>query len=166
IRVRRTTVRLFCLIDTVSGTVTHIINDSHRLVEEMRLADRVEVLRDGCNAGSLSRQQISHDAMVRAMVGRDPQAMFAHTADTSGEVRLTVQEVRVPGTSTDVSLQVRGREIVVVAGLIGAGRSELLETIFGLREAEAGQIVVDGKPLRSGKVREANAAGLALVSED
>src|SRR5690606_18427042 len=87
-------------------------------------------------------------------------------AETSGEVRLSVQEVRVPGTATDVSLQVRGREIVVLAGLIGAGRSELLETIFGLREAEAGRVVVDSKPLRPSRVREAIAAGLALVSED
>ncbi len=162
----RETQRLFSLVDALRAAGTSILYISHRLGEVMRLADRVEVLRDGCNAGSLSRQQISHDAMVRAMVGRDPQAMFAHSADSSGEVRLSVQEVRVPGTSTDICLQVRGREIVVLAGLIGAGRSELVETIFGLREAEAGQIVVDGKPLRPGRVREAIAVGLALVSED
>ncbi len=162
----RETERLFELVDALRGAGTSILYISHRLGEVMRLADRVEVLRDGANAGALSRQQISHDAMVRAMVGRDPQAMFAHTADGSGEVRLSVERLRVPGTSSEVSLQVREREIVVLAGLIGAGRSELLETIFGLRKSEAGQIAIDGKLLRPGSVREAIAAGLALVSED
>jgi len=162
----RETERLFSLVDALRAAGTSILYISHRLGEVMRLADRVEVLRDGCHAGSLTRQQINHDAMVRAMVGRDPQAIFAHRPDTSGEVRLSVQELRVAGTAVDVSLQVRGREIVVLAGLIGAGRSELLETIFGLREAEGGRIAVDGQPLRTGRVRDAIAAGLALVSED
>lgn len=162
----RETERLFGLVDALRAAGTSILYISHRLGEVIRLADRVEVLRDGSNAGSLSRQQISHDAMVRAMVGRDPQAFFAQSAGPRGELRLHVQGLRVPGTTADVSLQVRKREIVVLAGLIGAGRSELLETIFGLREAQAGQVTVDGKPLRLGRVRAAIAAGLALVSED
>lgn len=162
----RETERLFSLVDSLRAAGTSVLYISHRLGEVIRLADRVEVLRDGCNAGSLDRHEIRHDAMVRAMVGRDPQAFFAHTATTRGEVRLHVQDLRVPGTAADVSLQVHKREIVVLAGLIGAGRSELLETIFGLRAAQAGQVIVDGKPLRHGNVREAIAAGLALVSED
>jgi ribose transport system ATP-binding protein len=162
----RETERLFSLVDSLRGSGASIIYISHRLGEVIRLADRVEVLRDGRNAGSLSRDGITHDAMVRAMVGRDPKSMFARAADTGGPVRLSVQGVRVEGTQTDVSLEVRGQEIVVLAGLIGAGRSELLETIFGLRTAEAGKIVVDGKLLRAGRVREAIRVGLALVSED
>ncbi len=162
----RETQRLFELVDTLRASGTSILYISHRLGEVTRLADRVEVLRDGQNVGSMVRGEISHDAMVRAMVGRDPKSILAHTADTRGPVRLSVRGLRVPETQTDVAFEVRGREIVVLSGLVGAGRSELLETIFGLRTAEKGDIIIDDKPLRPSRVREAIRAGLALVSED
>lgn len=160
------TERLFTLVDTLRMRGTSILYISHRLAEVIRLADRVEVLRDGRHVASMVGEAITHDAMVRAMVGRDPRSLLDHTVDASGPLRLSVRDLRVEGTVADVNLEVRGRQIVVLAGLVGAGRSELLETIFGLRTAEKGNITVDEKPLRGGRVREAIAAGLALVSED
>lgn len=166
----RETERLFELVDTLRAAGTSIIYISHRLAEVTRLADRVEVLRDGRGVGSIPRQRISHDTMVRAMVGRDPQSLVPRSSAELGplslEVRLEVRELCVEATDTTVNLQVHGGEMVVIAGLIGAGRTELLETIFGVRRPVEGSIQVDGQPLASGNLRAAIAAGLAMVTED
>jgi len=162
----RETERLFQLVDTLRAAGTSIIYISHRLAEVTRLADRVEVLRDGRGVGAIPRQQISHDAMVRAMVGRDPQSLMPRSSSELGPVRLEVRGLRVEATDTTVNLQVHGGELVVIAGLIGAGRTELLETIFGVRRPLEGSIQVDGQPLLPGNLRAAIAAGLAMVTED
>ncbi|TVQ01287.1 MAG: sugar ABC transporter ATP-binding protein [Planctomycetaceae bacterium] len=162
----RETERLFELVDSLRTDGTAVLYISHRLAEVDRLADRVEVLRDGRNAGSLRRSQIDHDSMVRAMIGRDPQPRMPSEGRCLGPTRLVVDSLRVPETSADISLEVRAGEIVVLAGLVGAGRSELLETIFGLRRAPRGTVRVDGQPVPPGRVRASIAAGLALVSED
>lgn len=168
----RETERLFELVDTLRAAGTSILYISHRLAEVTRLADRVEVLRDGRHVGSIDRQQISHDVMVRAMVGRDPQSLMPRSATERGPVRLEVRGLRLEATpartdsDTSVNLQVHGGEMVVIAGLIGAGRTELLETIFGVHRPVAGSIRIDGQPLAPGNLRAAIAAGLALVTED
>jgi ribose transport system ATP-binding protein len=162
----RETERLFELVDSLRADGTAVLYISHRLAEVNRLADRVEVLRDGQNVGSLRRSQIDHDSMVRAMVGRDPQPRLPRQSQSLGASRLVVDSLRVPETSADISLEVRAGEIVVLAGLVGAGRSELLETIFGLRRASRGTVRVDGQPVPPGRVRASITAGLALVSED
>ncbi len=161
----RETERLFGLVDSLRSAGTSILYISHRLAEITRLADRVEVLRDGQHVDSLPRERIGHDTMVRAMVGRDPQSLLAR-GTSAGPVRLEIRGLQVEATDTRVDLEVRGGEIAVMAGLIGAGRSELLETIFGLREPQCGTVEVDGRPLKAGSARRAIAAGLALVSED
>jgi len=162
----RETERLFELVDTLRAAGTSIIYISHRLAEVTRLADRVEVLRDGRGVGSIERQQISHDVMVRAMVGRDPKPLMPRSSDELGPVRLQVNDLRVEASPATVNLQVHGGEMVVIAGLIGAGRTELLETIFGVRRPVEGSIQIDGKLLVPGNLRAAIASGLAMVTED
>jgi len=162
----RETERLFELVDALRAAGTSIIYISHRLAEVTRLADRVEVLRDGQGVGSIARDQITHDTMVRAMVGRDAQSLLPRSESNRGPVRLSVRNLQVAGTPTSVNLDVRGGEIAVIAGLIGSGRTELLETIFGIRRADQGDIHLDDKRLVAGNLRQAIAAGLAMVSED
>lgn len=162
----RETEKLFELVDSLRSSGTAILYISHRLAEVSRLADRVEVIRDGRNVGALIREQICHDAMIKAMVGREPKALMPSPDEPLGPVRLDVKSLLVPGALDQVEFSVRGGEIAVIAGLVGAGRSELLETIFGLRRAEVGEVWVDGVPLRPGCVSAAIGMGVALVSED
>ncbi len=163
---QRETDRLMDLVDSLRRKGTAIVYISHRLAEVKRLADRVEVLRDGQPAGSLAGEAISHAAMIQAMVGRPTQALLPPRTHPIGPTCLDVADVRVAGTQTSVSLQVHAGEVVVLAGLVGAGRSELLETVFGIRPPAEGTIRIDGQPLRPGNVPAAIRAGMALVSED
>lgn len=162
----RETEQLFQLVDSLRAADTAILYISHRLAEVDRLADRVEVLRDGRNAGSLARSEINHDTMVRAMVGRQTQAFLFRDGKRRGDVGLEVEAIRVPDTTTSVSLKVHQGEIVVLAGLVGAGRTELLETVFGLLRPSRGEVRVAGEKVPAGDVRAAISAGLAFVSED
>jgi len=162
---------LFGLVDELRCGGVSVIYISHRLGEVLRLADRVEVLRDGKNAGSLKADTINHDAMVRLMIGRDPRPLDKSNRQAMGVVRLDVAELVVqagPRNSAQppVNLDAKGGEIVVLAGLVGAGRSELLETIFGVVPAASGTIAVDGKVLAKHTVQESIKAGIALVTED
>jgi ribose transport system ATP-binding protein len=163
----RETDRLFAVMGDLRERGVSLIYISHRLAEIQRMADRVTVLRDGLNAGELSRTEISHDAMVRLMVGRDVSRVYQRTAGTPGATVLELKEVRTPANpSQSVSLQVRAGEIVGLAGLIGAGRTELLEALFGVTPPLAGEIRVEGKPLQPQHPRDAVRGGLALVPED
>jgi ribose transport system ATP-binding protein len=105
--------------------------------------------------------------MVEAMVGRELSRYFPHVPKPPGEVRLELRGVRVSGrTEHPIDLEVRSGEIVALAGLVGAGRTEVLEAIMGIRPVKGGSIRVDGKELRLGRVRSSIAAGLAMVPED
>ena len=188
---------LFALIHRLKQEGVSIVYISHRLKEVTELADRVEVLRDGRGVGQLTGQQINHDAMVSAMVGRDVSRLFDRTPYPPAADALVVEglvidasqnfaadQVLAPeraaaaesdcpvdrpardGCGVGTDLRVRCGEIVGIAGLVGSGRSELLETIFGIRVARAGRVRVDGAVLRGGSVREAISCGLVLVPED
>lgn len=159
--------RLFELVEGMRADGVSVIYISHRLGEVIRLADRVVVLRDGRNAGELIGKEIDHDLMVSAMVGRDISQLFQRDPHPPGPICLRVTDLRVGSrAAAPVGLSVARGEVVGIAGLVGAGRSELLETIFGVRRATAGEVVVDGKSVRRGSVREAIRSGLALVPED
>ena len=159
--------RLFEVVDSLRSDGVSVVYISHRLGEVVRLADRVEVLRDGRNVGELIGDQINHDAMVSAMVGRDVDRLYDRRPHPPGENRLTVTGFRVESeTSPEISLSLNSGEVVGIAGLVGSGRSELLESLFGVRRAAAGEVCVDEKPIVPGDVRESIAAGIALVPED
>ena len=144
-----------------------IIYISHRLAEIQDLADRVVVLRDGRNAGTLAGQQIDHDAIVRLMVGRDLQRFYVQAKATGKASCLEVKGVRTQRYPQHaVSFEVRKGEIVGFAGLVGAGRSELAETIFGVHAALGGSVELEHQPIKIASARDAIAQGIYLVPED
>ena len=150
------------------GTATFYI--SHRLEELRALADRVTVLRDGRVVVTAPLAQTSNDALILAMSGRELATVDAARDERpAGEVLLEVRGVGRRGRLHDVSLEVRAGEIVGLAGLVGAGRSRLLRTVFGADRADAGEVRVraaDGSWRRVGTLRDAVAAGVGLVPED
>ena len=132
------------------------------------LADRVTVLRDGRWAGDLPRAEATSDKIVALMVGRELSGAYFPDKGgrTAGEVVLDVHDLLVPGAPTGVSFQARRGEILGFAGLVGAGRTELMESIFGVRPARAGTMTLDGKAFAPRSPREAIARGVYLAPED
>ncbi len=127
------------------------------------------MLRDGRNAGGLRKDQISREAMVRLMVGRDLKGFYhrRHKPTPDAPVRLEVRNLTYArGPTEPASFLVRGGEIVGMAGLVGAGRTELAEALFGLRRVIGGEMLLDGVPLRVRHPRDAIRAGLLLAPED
>jgi ribose transport system ATP-binding protein len=167
---QRETDRLFEVVEKLRAEGVAIVYISHRLAEVRRIADRVVVLRDGQNAGELAKADITHANLVRLMVGRELNQFFQkqHRAEAAPQPTvLDVRELRYAGGPvTPVSFTVRAGEVVGMAGLVGAGRTELAEALFGIRRVTAGQVLLDGRPVRLRGPRQAIAAGLLLVPED
>ncbi len=158
---------LFEVIRDLKSQGIAIIYISHRLGEVMELSDRVAVLRDGENAGGLVGDEITHDAMVKLMVGRDLSQFYNRTATPPGEVVLELDRLRTPVHPGDeISFSVRSGEIVGIAGLVGAGRTELLQTIFGVTPAVGGTMKLEGRELNPKTSLEAIDSGVVLAPED
>jgi len=161
------TERLFEVIRTLKERGVAIIYISHRLGEVREIADRVCVLRDGENAGELAKEQINREAMIRLMVGRDLSEFYPLHEGKPGEVLLEVAKLRTPfRPGKEVAFSLRAGEIVGMAGLIGAGRSELLRCLFGIDRPLAGTIRVADGEVWPENPRAAIRAGIALVPED
>lgn len=159
--------RLFELIGQLKSQGVSVVYISHRLAEVAQLSDRVEVLRDGKNVATLASDQINHQKMVQAMVGRDLNRYFPHVPKKSDAVRLKLEDIRVHGRPEhSINLEVRSGEIVGLAGLVGSGRTEVIESIIGLGKVLGGSIQVDGKAMRLGSIRSSIEAGIAMVPED
>jgi ribose transport system ATP-binding protein len=160
--------RLFDTVRDLRKSGVSIIYISHRLAEITEICDRVVGLRDGRNAGELSREQITHERMVQLMVGRDLSEMFA--AGPAGTPRtggLTIRNFRTrahPRHAVELSAS-RG-EILGLAGLVGAGRSELAIAIFGVDPPRGGELILDGQKLTIHSPRDAIAHGIYLAPED
>jgi len=164
---QRETERLFEVVRELRTRGVSIVYISHRLSEVKQLADRVTVLRDGRLAGELDRREITHDAMVRLMVGRDVSQFYHRVAHRPGATALDVVRLRTPAhPHREVSLSVAEGEIVGLAGLVGAGRSELLTTLFGVSPATGGALRCGALARPPRNPREAIAAGMALAPED
>ena len=164
----RETETLFRVVKDLKGRGVSVIWISHRLGEVKELADRVVVLRDGRNAGEITdRSEIGHDRMIRMMVGRDIDRLARRPSHPPGEIMLAACDLRTPAhPGHAISLAVRAGEIVGIAGLVGAGRTELLTTLFGITPAVAGSVAVAGRAATPRSPIEAISAGLALVPED
>jgi len=158
--------RLLELVERLRAGGATILYVSHRLPEVLRLADAATVLRDGRVVQTLARGAFGADDLVRLMVGREPAAPAARRRAPPGEVLLELRGLASPGRLHGIDLDVRAGEIVGLAGLVGAGRSELLRAVFGLDPAARGTLRVAGRPLRLRSPRAALAAGLALLPED
>ncbi len=161
--------KLLSTVKDLRGQGVGIVYITHRMGEIMQIADRVVALRDGKNAGSLAREQISHDNMVRLMVGRELKNFYVQGTQAAGaaEARLAVRGLVTranPGHA--VSFEVRAGEILGFSGLVGAGRSEVAQALFGVDPPLAGDVRVDGKPLETRSARAAINAGIYLVPED
>ena len=178
---QRETQRLFEVIRDLKRDGVSILYISHRLAEVREIADRVSVLRDGRNAGELQRSEISHDAIVRLMVGRDVKQFFHRNDKVAPTLRggpsrvagpacppvFEARGLRVQSSQRrPIDFAIRAGEIVGMAGLMGAGRTEVAEAIFGVRPLMAGHVAVDGKPIALRSPRDAIAAGVYLVPED
>jgi ribose transport system ATP-binding protein len=158
---------LFELIETLKKRGITMIYISHRIPEMFQLCDRVSVLRDGQYVGTLPRDEMTQDTVVRMMIGRSLQEYFPQAAtEHRGDIVLQVRNLTSPGRFRDISFQVRAGEIVGLAGLVGAGRSEVAKAIFGLDPRSHGTVELDGKSLSQGSVKNAMHAGIALVPED
>ena len=157
---------LFGVLRELKKGGTTILYVSHRLPEVFRLCDRITVLRDGMHVGTYQTSEVSPNDIVKAMVGRELPARSPLTKKSPGEPRLSTNRLSRAGYFHEVSLSVARGEIVGLFGLVGAGRSELLETIFGLHRPTAGEICVDGAPLTFRSPRDAARAGIVLVPEE
>jgi ribose transport system ATP-binding protein len=162
------TARLFDVARELKAQGVSIIYITHRLGEIRNLADRVVVLRDGRNAGTLAGEEISHDRIVKLMVGRDLSRFHAQRAPSSGEAGyfrvLNLRTRRYPEHAT--SFDVCRGEILGLAGLVGAGRSDVAQAIFGVETPLEGTILLDGKPIKIRSPKDAIANGVYLMSED
>jgi ribose transport system ATP-binding protein len=160
------TEHLLSLVRRLAQRGIGIIYISHYLEEVLRVADRITVLKDGQHVATLPAAQATADGLVHLMVGRDASAFFVKEAVPIGEVLMRVEDYSGPGVPEPVSLEVHRGEVLGLGGLVGAGRTELLELLFGVRKARSGTIHIDGRASRPRSPREAVAAGLSLVTED
>lgn len=163
---RPETVRLFAVLRELRAAGVSIIYVSHRLGEVEEIADRVLVLRDGCNSGELQAGEINRKQMVKLMVGRDVQQFYHHRNHTTDKVVLEVEGLVTRQGRQKINFKVRAGEIVGLAGLVGSGRTRLARTLFGIDKPNAGAIRIAGKRVTINCPREAVAAGMALVPED
>ena len=157
---------LFTIVRRLRDEGCAIAFVSHRLDEVFEICDRITVLRDGEKVGERIPAQSSIPEVVRMMVGRDVAATERAEIANSGEVVLEVNDLSKGKTFSNVSFQVRKGEIVGMAGLVGAGRTDVAEAIFGIETPTSGTISVSGKQISVRNPKEAMAEGLALVPED
>ncbi|HEY4361335.1 MAG TPA: sugar ABC transporter ATP-binding protein [Bryobacteraceae bacterium] len=159
--------RLFRAIQVFRGDGAGIVYISHRMEEIFAIADRITVLRDGKTVVTRRTEQVNRDEIIHWMVGREISAVFPKKQVPIGEIALELRRLSNGSAGLrDISVHVRKGEILGIAGLVGAGRTELAETIFGLRPAHTGEILVHGKPVRIGLPSQAIEHGIAYVPED
>jgi ABC-type sugar transport system ATPase subunit len=158
--------RLFEIIRDLQSRGIAVIYISHRLDEIFALADRVVVLRDGRNVGTRPLEGLRRTELIEMMVGRELADEYPRRATAAGPVRLAVSGLCRGKAVCDVSFTVRAGEILAIAGLVGAGRTETLRLIFGADKRHAGDIILDGRRLDIRSPRDAIAAGIGLLTED
>jgi ribose transport system ATP-binding protein len=161
------TERLLQVVADLKAHGVTVIYITHRLGEIVTCADRVVVLRDGHSVGELARGEINHAAMIRLMIGRDLKALYIppKTAPRDGGCDM-IDVVTTAFADRAVNLAVRHGEILGLAGLVGAGRTSLARTVFGIDRLVRGEIRLDGKPVRIRSPRDAIRLGVYLVPED
>ncbi len=158
---------LFRIIRTLKARGCGIIYISHKMEEILQICDEITVMRDGANVATAPASELSMEKIIRLMVGRDLSQRFPPKSKPQEQTVLELQGISSRYTKVkDVSLTVKKGEIVGLAGLAGAGRSELLENIFGISERSGGEILVHGKPVSNRTPRQAISSGFALLTEE
>lgn len=158
--------KLFTVIADLTRQGIGVIYVSHRLEEIEAIADRVQVLRDGQSVASRPAAELPRRELIELMVGRSLEEEFPERACSIGPPRLVVRGLSRGEQVRGVSFEVRAGEIVALAGLVGAGRTETVRLIFGADRADEGEIELDGKRLSIRSPRDAIAAGICLLTED
>ncbi|MER7402689.1 sugar ABC transporter ATP-binding protein [Streptomyces sp. NPDC000070] len=160
---------LFRIVGDLTAAGVAVVYISHRLEEIRRIGDRVTVLKDGrAVANGLPAKATPTREVVALMTGRNVEYVFPDrpVSPPPGDPVLTVRGLSRAGEFEPLDLEIRPGEIVGLAGLVGSGRSEILETVYGARKPTTGQVLVDGRPLKAGSVRAAVRAGLGLAPEE
>ncbi|MGB8909967.1 MAG: sugar ABC transporter ATP-binding protein [Candidatus Cybelea sp.] len=160
--------RLFAIVRRLREGGAGVIYISHRMEELSRIADRVTVMRDGRVVETRAARDFPADEIVQAMVGRRLAAHFPElpSVPSDAPVRLEVRGLQRVGVVNDVSFSVRAGEIVGLAGLVGAGRTEILRAIAGADAPDRGEIWIGGRALHTGRIGEAISDGIAFITED
>jgi len=158
---------LFAIVRDLRQSGVGIIYISHRLEEIFQLADRVTVLRDGESVGTNKVDDLNETELIKMMVGREVSAIYPPAESAPGDVVLALKNLSCAAAGVhDVSLEIRAGEILGLSGLVGAGRTELARTLFGLTPADHGEIILNGQPVTISSPQEAVAHGIAYVPED
>ena len=163
---RAETEEVFTIVRTLRQRQMGVIYITHRLEELRAIGDRVTILRDGQTVHTSALADVTTSQIISQMVGRQIAATYQRDPLPPGEPLLELQNVSVKGKLTDISLTLRAGEITGMAGLIGAGRTELCRAIFGIDPLSSGTLRVAGHPFRPNSPRAAVRAGIALVTED
>lgn len=157
---------LFTQIRRLRSEGVAIIYISHKMDEIFKICDTITVLRDGKFIGTDAAAHMTSEQLIRMMVGRDITEVFPKADAQIGETLLEVRGLSMGSRVRNVSFTLRRGEVLGIAGLVGAGRSELVETIFGMRRKSAGDILIGGKPVKLDTPAHAIAHKLALITED
>ena len=157
---------LFNITRKLKNDGVAIVFISHRMNEIFQIADRIAVMRDGQMVQTLPASETTENGVIAAMVGRDVKNLFVKEEAPVGEVALEVKGLSTKGFLKDISFRVRAGEIVGFAGLVGAGRSEVMRAVFGIDPRESGEILVRGKPVTIRSTVDALRAGMGFVPED
>ena len=157
---------LFKIMTDLKSRGVGIVYVSHRMEEIFKICDKVSVLRDGHFVGERAVADTSFDEVVKMMVGRELKERFPKREVSLGPVRLKVDDLADQGHITGIHFEVRSGEVLGVAGLIGAGRSRILNTLFGVNRSTSGKVLLDGAALSIENPADAIAAGIGFVTED
>lgn len=157
---------LFAIVADLKARGSAIIYITHKIAEVFRIADEITVLRDGRIVGSGAAEHLDRNRLIAMMVGRELTQLFPKDNTPTDRVALSVRDLSVAGVFSGVSFDLRAGEILGVAGLVGAGRTEVAETIFGLRRATSGDVLIDGVPADIASPTAAIDRGMAFLTED
>ena len=162
----REVAQLYKVIETLKEQGVAMIYTTHRMSEIQRLADSVVVLRDGTLALDVPIKEATEEAIIRAMVGRDLQKLSSQKSAATAHQKLQIKELVVDKKTPPVSFEIRAGEILGLGGLIGAGRTEIVEAIFGIRHSRSGEIFLNDQLIKRNNPAISIKAGMALVPED
>ena len=158
--------KLFNIISALKKQNKSVVFISHRLEELLQIVDTFTVLRDGKFIGAYPRAEVDKDKLISLMVGRELSNIYPKEPCEKGDVVMSVRGLCRSGVFSDISFDLHKGEILGVYGLVGAGRSEIMNALFGIDRCDGGEIVLDGKRLRLRSTGQAISAGVALVPED
>jgi len=162
----REVAHLFRMISTLKSKGVAIVYITHKMDEVFQIADDVTVFRDGKHISTLPAAQTDKNLLISMMVGRELTNIFPKTDAPIGEIILSVRNLTRKGIVHDVNFDLRRGEILGLAGLMGAGRTEVIEGIFGIKEIDSGEITIKGKRVTIKSPADAIKNGLALLTED